>query len=114
MQLKIYQIKDIENTDYAFRSYNEQKFNFADYKEVFSLDFPECFEPTSEIDVCNFYWERLNADRCSPEHLQEYKYEGWSPSVSDVFFINNRYFYCDPFGWKEVLINNEENLSNPT
>jgi len=55
MQLKIYQIKDIENTDYAFRSYNEQKFNFADYKEVFSLDFPECFEPTSEIDVCNFY-----------------------------------------------------------
>ena len=30
---KIHQIKDIENTDYAFRSFNHNKFNFADYEE---------------------------------------------------------------------------------
>lgn len=113
MQFKLYQIKDIANTDYAFREYDEAKFNFADYKEVFNYDFPECFEPTDEKEVCEYFWQKLNFEKAFGSD-PEYAYRGHSPSVSDVFFINNRYFYCDRTGWKEVLINNEENLSNPT
>lgn len=112
MQFKLYQIKDVANTEYAFKEYDEAKFNFSDYKEVFHYNFPECFEPTDEKEVCEHFWQKLNFEKAFGSD-PEYAYRGRSPSVSDVFFINNRYFYCES-GWKEILINNEENSSSST
>lgn len=32
-------------------------------------------------------------------------YTGHSLSISDIVKINNRYYYCDAYGWKEVDFN---------
>lgn len=34
-------------------------------------------------------------------------YRGRSLSVSDVVKLNDKYYYCQPFGWEEIPINNK-------
>ena len=98
--IKIYQIKDIEKTNYAFRSYNENLFNFNDYKEVLHVDLPDCLD-ASDIDLCDHYWGMLNADRTFAK-VPKYSYEGHSPSVSDIFCVNGNYYYCNNIGWINI------------
>lgn len=35
MKYEIYQIRDIENVDYAFRGYNVNKFSIKDYEKEY-------------------------------------------------------------------------------
>ena len=93
-KIVIYQIKDIENTDYAFRSFDEKKFNFNDYKKV-----------------CGFETERMN-DMSNNEAAEEIFVSsnvgalqipyGHTLSVSDIVRVDDDYFYCDIIGWKNI------------
>ena len=106
MKFKIHQIKDIANTDYAFRGYNENKFSMNDYKEVwesneyYNVSFPGCDERPSIYYTLEEIWETFNLHRPN-------EFKGHSLSVSDVVEIlndgiNNGLYYCDDFGWKKV------------
>lgn len=98
MKAKIYQIKDIENCEYAFRGYRPECFNFADYKHVYTL--PELNVKESNIDILEDLFAKSNLGRLT--------YDGHSISVSDVIclysgddehIINPKYYYCDMCGW---------------
>lgn len=92
----IFQLKDIRNTNYAFRNWDESKnkFNIGDYKAVYcgKIEQKNCLEKLFEIFNLN--------------HPTDFR--GHSMSVSDVVAIKkekNDYwycYYCDDFGWKEI------------
>ena len=94
-QYKIYQLKSIAKTDYAFRDWDCAKrfgFNINDYKLVYSGE-------TEEENVLEELWVKFNMDH--PEDFY-----GHSLSVSDVVAINRdndwRWYYCDDIGWVSV------------
>lgn len=51
------------------------------------------------FQVCNFR-DEVEADTL----INHFGYKGRSMSVSDVVRINDRYYYCDSFGWSEVEV----------
>lgn len=92
-RFKIYQIKNVANTDYAFRSWKNasEKFSFADYEYVYQGS-------SNSLDEI---YMRFNLNYQSD-------YSGHSLSVSDIVMFGNQYYYCDSIGWKnitEVIIN---------
>ena len=94
-QYKIYQLKSIAKTDYAFRDWDCAKrvgFSINDYKLVYSGE-------TENENVLEELWAKFNIDH--PEDFY-----GHSLSVSDVVAMsrddNWRWYYCDDFGWKDV------------
>ena len=56
---KIHQIKDIANTDYAFRSFNPNKFNFKDYEERYEMEFVSEDEKTN-FEICEVIFYMFN------------------------------------------------------
>lgn len=95
-EYNIYQIDDLENCDYVFRRYEIAKpeFDFSDYKHVYT----GVVQSTGNIfQVLDKIFRILNM-----EHPDDYT--GRSLSVSDIVEINNRYFFCDSFGWVEIEI----------
>ena len=95
---KIHQIKDIENTDYAFRSFNPGKFNFKDYEERYEMEF-ESFDEKTNFEICETVFYVFNMRR--PED-----FKGHSLSMSDVIEIDTgisqRLYYCDMCGWQRI------------
>lgn len=100
MKYEIYQIKDIAKVDYAFRSYDENKFSMNDYNMVYDGILPDTENCTDEesfvIDVLEELFYVFNCDH--PEDFM-----GHSLSVSDVVVIDRKKYYCDSFGWKKIL-----------
>ena len=94
---KIHQIKDIENTDYAFRSWDPKKFNFADYECRYEGEFTDDTKTATEI--CEVIFYLFNTRR--PED-----FKGHSLSMSDVIEIDTgisqRLYYCDMCGWQRI------------
>ena len=94
---KIHQIKDIENTDYAFRGYDPKKFNFKDYECKYSGEFTDDTKTATEI--CEVIFYLFNMRR--PED-----FKGHSLSMSDVIEldtgISQRLYYCDMCGWERI------------
>ncbi len=95
---KIHQIKDIENTDYAFRSYDPKKFNFADYECRYEMEF-RAREKKTNLEICEVIFYMFNVRR--PED-----FTGHSLSMSDVIEIHSRgrsyFYYCDMCGFVRV------------
>jgi hypothetical protein len=95
---KIYQIKDIETTDYAFRPFNPGKFNFKDYEERYEMEFVSEDEKTNS-EICEVIFNIFNMRRPAD-------FKGHSLSVSDIVMLNKhgrRYFYyCDMCGFKRL------------
>ena len=106
---RIHQIKDIENTAYAFRSYDPNRFNLDDYVEVYKGTVEESF-PASEYpelhrgavlgkEVAEACFEKFNLRR--PED-----FKGHSLSMSDLVEVSNetktRLYYCDMTGWVRI------------
>jgi len=92
-RFKIYQIKNVANTDYTFRSWENasEEFSFADYEYVYQGS-------SNSLDEI---YMRFNLNHPSD-------YSGHSLSVSDIVMFGNQYYYCDSIGWKnitEVIIN---------
>lgn len=95
---RIHQIKDIENTDYAFRGYNPKEFNFKDYECRYEGEF-ESFENKTNLEICEVVFHIFNMRR--PED-----FKGHSLSMSDVIEIQQGetswFYYCDMCGWRRV------------
>ena len=110
LNYEIYQI-DIKN-DPEHRCFSEL---FDDVEEL-SLDdynyvrvFKGKFEPNTKnpskifkrrinyIKILNYLFERFNINRPA-------EFKGRSLSVSDIVKIDNKYFYCQPIGWKEITV----------
>ena len=92
----VYQIDDLENCDYAFRRYEiaKPRFDFSDYRHVYT----GTVQSTGNIfQVLDKIFKILNI-----EHPDDYV--GRSLSVSDIVEINDRYFFCDSFGWVEIKV----------
>ena len=90
MKIAIYQInldKDTERV--AFMGYKEDRFNPTIYDRVWNGNL-EVKDLEDVFRVFNLYYELPNG--CHSRSL----------SVSDVVFFNNKYYYCDNVGWKEV------------
>ena len=99
--IKIYQIKDIANTIYAFRSYNKDMFNFEDYEQVFESTYETIGEQV-EIDLENVF--KLGNDgtlKSLVNHMH-------SISTSDIIVIDGAAFYIQSIGFK--LLGKEEDL----
>ena len=94
---KIHQIKDIENTDYAFRGYDMRKFNFEDYECRYEGEFAASGK--THLEICEIIFHIFNMRR--PED-----FKGHSLSVSDVIEIRTRgrsyFYYCDIYGFVRV------------
>lgn len=97
MLFKIYQLKDIRKTDYAFRDWecaSSHGFNIKDYKLVYSGE-------REQKHILSNLWEEFNIN-----HPVDFR--GHSLSMSDVVALKkpeNDYwywYYCDSFGWKEI------------
>ena len=56
--VKIHQIKDIENTDYAFRGYNPKKFDFKDYECRYEMLFAT--EAKTSLEICDVVFHVFN------------------------------------------------------
>ena len=97
---KIHQIKDIENTDYAFRGYDPKKFNFKDYEERYEMEF-ESFDEKTNLEICEVIFHIFNMRR--PED-----FKGHSLSMSDVVELNRNgrknFYYCDMTGFVRVPV----------
>lgn len=100
MKAKLFQIKDIANCDYVFRSFKENLFNFSDYSCVYTS--PELNKLPDE-DIL----EKLFA----ASNMGKLQYNGHSLSVSDIIMlysgdeehpISPRYYYCEMCGWKRI------------
>lgn len=95
--------------DYTFRGWNEaeEKFDFSDYKTVYSGELVDVVEYAGKTTVCNDndrkvleeLYVQFNANHPSG-------YTGRSLSVSDIVAViresGTKYYYCDNFGWTEV------------
>lgn len=94
MKYTIYQIKNIGECDYAFRSWEsaEDKFDFDDYKEVYSGEVNNSFDHPRLLEGL---WVVFNMRRPSD-------FTGHSISVSDVVLIDGISYYCDDVGWKII------------
>lgn len=94
---KIHQIKDIENTDYAFRGWDPKKFNFDDYECRYEGEFTD--DTKTAIEICEVIFYLFNMRR--PED-----FKGHSLSMSDVIEIDTgisqRLYYCDMCGWQRI------------
>jgi hypothetical protein len=100
MKFKILQIKDIAGTDYAFRSYDESKFNIEDYKITYEAETDEASASVlADAEICDYLFVIFNTNR--PKD-----FKGHSLSVSDLIHLESdgtcRLYYCDSFGWKKI------------
>lgn len=97
MIYKIHQIKDIENTGYAFRGYDSKKFNFSDYECRYEGEFADDTKTATEICEVIFYLFNMRRPK---------DFTGHSLSMSDVIEldtgISRRLYYCDTCGWQRI------------
>ena len=95
---KIYQIKDIENTFYAFRSYDPKKFKFEDYELRYEGEF-EFIDKKTNLELCEVVFHIFNMQR--PED-----FKGHSLSMSDLIMIERdgrqSLYYCDMIGFVRI------------
>lgn len=97
----IYQIKNVRDTDYAFRGwegaekYLSTKPLTRDYDAVVNTHYN-----VSEYDCVSDFLEALYATYNSPFTQRPANMR--SLSVSDIIKIDNAYYYCDNFGWVEI------------
>ena len=100
---KIHQIKDIGNTDYAFRGYDPKKFNFADYEERYEMEFVSA-EDKTDLEICETIFTIFNLRR--PED-----FKGHSLSVSDIIELRrhgrSKLYYCEMCGFTRLMTNKD-------
>lgn len=94
---RIYQVKDIENTCYAFRGYDPKKFNFKEYECRYEGEFTDDTKTATEICEVIFYIFNM---------VRPDDFKGHSLSMSDIIEIDTgvsqRLYYCDMCGWVRI------------
>lgn len=95
MNYRILQIKYIEDTKYAFRSYEyalKHGFTLSDYVEVYrGIN----SEKGSDNYILESLFVQFNLNR--PDD-----FTGHSLSVSDIVVLEDKYYYCDSASWEEI------------
>lgn len=101
----IYQIKDIVNTLYAFRSWDEAKelIKLSDYDGVYTAKIEskeeKCKEGDEKYNVLEELFLIFNLN-----HPDDFR--GHSLSVSDIIALiddkGTTWWYCDSFGWQNI------------
>lgn len=103
MKFTIYQIKETpECFMFAFRGWDRssKSFNFDNYKEVWTDNLNNLVDEVSSNDIDNI---EVIFNIFNVHHPKNYR--GHSLSVSDIVKLDNKYYYCDSFGWKEITDN---------
>lgn len=92
--VSIYQIRDVANTDYAFRGYDEvaDKIDLADYDKVATIDLPD------NDGVLETVFMYGNTDKSKFNEIKPMR----SISVSDIIDYDDTMYYVDSFGFKEL------------
>lgn len=92
--VSIYQIRDVANTDYAFRGYDEvaDKIDLADYDKVATIELPD------NDDVLETVFMYGNTDKSKFNEIKPMR----SISVSDIIDYDDTMYYVDSFGFKEL------------
>lgn len=94
--VEVFQISNIAETPYAFRGWSPitaRDFSFDDYKKVWE---GKSDSNDEDFDILEDLFAELNMG------MKPDGYSGHSLSVSDIVRINDKYYYCDNFGWKEI------------
>lgn len=92
--IKIYQIEDVQNCVYAFRSYNKDMFDFEDYKQVAEFKYEE---ELTEPEILDKVFELGNTGI-----LKTIAPKMRSVSCSDVIEINGRRYYVSAIGFDAI------------
>lgn len=92
--VSIYQIRDVANTDYAFRGYDEvaDKVDLADYDKVATIDLPD------SDNILETVFMYGNTDKSKFNEIKPMR----SISVSDIIDYDDTMYYVDSFGFKEL------------
>lgn len=97
MKYGILQVKEDKMRDFAFESFElAERHNGVgsvvkeNYDQVYEFD----LDSSAEVRLDDIY-EIFNISR--PDD-----FKGHSLSVSDVVRCDDKYYYCDSFGWKEL------------
>ena len=101
MKYKVFQIPFPNNKNeeeiyikYAFMSLERiDKVHFDYYNETYNGNI--ITENTDIYKILDDIYRELNINHPSD-------YTGHSLSVSDIININDKYYFCDDFGWKEL------------
>lgn len=93
--VSIYQIRDVANTEYAFRGYDEvaDKIDLADYDKVATIELPD-----NDDDVLEAVFMYGNTDKSKFNEIKPMR----SISVSDIIDYDDTMYYVDSFGFKEL------------
>lgn len=98
MLFTLYQVDRSLTRAFGYRSYRE----LTDEGKVVDLqNYNTIYEGAvleDNVDhALDILFNRFNVD-----FPDDYPERGRSMAVSDLIFIDNRYFFCDSIGWKEV------------
>jgi len=100
MKYEIYQLdytkESVKNSHKMFEKWEwlikyDGGFNFQDYKKVYEGE----EEGEDNIDILDKLFEKFNL-----AHPDDFR--GHSLSVSDVIILDDKMYYCDSIGWKEI------------
>ena len=102
MEITIYQINSA-NRNFLFSRWKDVKdeFSINNYNNVWTGTEKDIYgeeveiNTKSEITLLEHIFTKFNLNHPSNFH-------GHSLSVSDVVKIDEKYFYCDSFGWQDV------------
>lgn len=103
MHYQVYQIAAVKVNKYGFMSWNyamAHGFDFNDYVDVYQGCIQEEVDESTDLHkVLDNLYEQLNMRRPSD-------FRAHSLSMSDIVKLtdnnNDRYFYCDTTGWREI------------
>ena len=100
MKYEIYQLdytkESVKNSRKMFERWEwlikyDGGFNFQDYKKVYEGE----EEGEDNINILDKLFEKFNL-----AHPNDFR--GHSLSVSDVIILDDKMYYCDSIGWKEI------------
>ena len=100
MKYEIYQLdyakESVKNSHKMFEKWEwlikyDGGFNFQDYKKVYEGE----EEGEDNIDILDKLFEKFNL-------THPVNFRGHSLSVSDVIILDDKMYYCDSIGWKEI------------
>lgn len=104
MIYKIYQLdyskESVKNSHKMFEGWCDlikfnDGFNFKDYKQVYEGE-TNLDEKFDNITILDNLFNKFNLN-----HPEDFR--GHSLSVSDVITLDEKMYYCDNLGWKEIL-----------
>jgi len=103
-KIKILQINHQKKCDTCNKKHGKSCLNkFIDYNKTEKLNF-DCYNEVYSYKIKNInnINKQLNKIYQKFNGVQPEDYKGYSLSISDIIKINDRYFYCQPFGFIEL------------